>query len=319
MMNKTAYSTFNTVACAALLAAAGHAHGAGAVGCLIEPERVADLGTPTAGVIRSMLVDRGDRVRRGQVVAVLQDDIERASVDVAQSRAQADAEVRAALAGVELAQQKRDRSHDLHGRGFISAQALEQSQAETRVAEEKLLQAREQKRSLEKESALAKVRLGERTIRSPIDGVVVERYFTSGERVEEKPMVRVARVDPLRVEVILPSAMYGSVRAGNNGRVATDLPGMAPVVGTVSLVDKVLDPASGTFRVRMLLPNPDGRIPAGLRCKVEFDAPALAAALPTPTPPAPMVAPVRDSARPGLRMDFRGVTLNPGPASGRRM
>jgi RND family efflux transporter MFP subunit len=317
MMNKTAYSYLNATACAALLAAAGHAHGAGAVGCLIEPERVADLGTPAAGVIRSMLVDRGDRVRRGQVIAVLQDDIERASVDVAQSRAQADAEVRAALAGVELAQQKRDRSHDLHGRGFISAQALEQSLAETRVAEEKLLQAREQKRSLEKESALAKVRLGERTIRSPIDGVVVERYFTSGERVEEKPMVRVARVDPLRVEVILPSAMYGSVRAGNNGRVATDLPGMAPVVGTVSLVDKVLDPASGTFRVRMLLPNPDGRIPAGLRCKVDFDAPALAAAQHAPS--ALPAAPGRESAKPGLRMDFRGITMNPGPASGRRM
>ncbi|MET0961262.1 MAG: efflux RND transporter periplasmic adaptor subunit [Noviherbaspirillum sp.] len=314
MMIKTACFHFNAAACVALLAVAGRAHGAGAVGCLIEPERVADLGTPTAGVIRAMMVERGDRVRRGQVIAVLQDDIERATVDVAQSRAQADAEVRAALAGVELAQQKRDRSHELHGRGFISAQALEQSLTETRVAEEKLLQSREQKRSLEKESALARVRLGERTIRSPIDGVVVERYFSAGERVEEKPMVRVARVDPLRIEVILPSAMYGSVRAGGSGRVATELPGMTPVVATVSLVDKVLDAASGTFRVRMLLPNPDGRIPAGLRCKVEFDAPAMAAVR-----PAAVSATIPPVASPGLRMDFRGITMNPAPASGRRM
>lgn len=315
MMIKTAYFQMNAAACAALLATVGQAHAAGAVGCLIEPERVADLGTPTAGVIRSMMVERGDRVRRGQVIAVLQDDIERASVDVAQTRAQADAEVRAALAGLDLAQQKRDRSHDLHGRGFISAQALEQSLAETRVAEEKLLQAREQKRSLEKESALARVRLGERTIRSPIDGVIVERYFTSGERVEEKPMVRVARVDPLRVEVILPSSMYGSVGAGSSGRVTTDLPGMAPVPATVSLVDKVLDAASGTFRVRLLLPNPDGRIPAGLRCKVEFNAPAL-----TATKPAALPASAPASAKPALRMDFRGMTmLNPAPPGSRRM
>jgi RND family efflux transporter MFP subunit len=314
MMTRTACFKLNACAGIALLAAAGNALGAGAIGCLLEPERVADLGTPTAGVIRSMLVERGDHVRRGQVIAVLQDDIERATVDVAQSRAQADAEVRAAHAGVELAQQKRNRSNDLHKRGFISAQALEQALAETRVAEEKLLQAREQKRSLEKESALARVRLGERTIRSPIDGVVVERYFTAGERVEEKPMVRVARVDPLRVEVILPSAMYGGVRAGSSGRVATDLPGMTPVTATVSLVDKVLDAASGTFRVRMLLPNPDGRIPAGLRCKVEFDAPALAAAR-----PATLSAQGADGARPGLRMDFRGSSMNQAPAGARRM
>lgn len=314
MTIKTAYSHFNATACIALLAAAGQAHAAGAVGCLIEPERVADLGTPTAGVIRSMLVERGDHVRRGQVIAVLQDDIERASVDVAQSRSQADAEVRAALAGLDLAHQKRVRSHELHGRGFISAQALEQSLAETRVAEEKLLQAREQKRSLEKESTLARVRLGERTIRSPIDGVIVERYFTAGERVEEKPMVRVARVDPLRVEVILPSAMYGSVRTGSSGRVATDLPGMTPVVGTVSLVDRVLDAASGTFRVRMLLPNPAGRIPAGLRCKVEFDAPAA-----TAMQPATSAAPAQPGAKPDLKMDLRGMTMNLAPVSGRRM
>jgi RND family efflux transporter MFP subunit len=319
-MNDTTFFHIKAAACVALLAAAGHAQAAGAVGCLIEPERVADLGTAATGVIRSMLVERGDRVRRGQVIAVLQDDIERASVDVAQSRAQADAEVRAAHAGVELAQQKRDRSHDLHGRGFISAQALEQSLAETRVAEEKLLQAREQKRSLEKESALARVRLGERTIRSPIDGVVVERYFTAGERVEEKPMVRVARVDPLRVEVILPSAMYGSVRAGSKGRVATDLPGMAPVVATVSLVDKVLDAASGTYRVRMLLPNPDGRIPAGLRCKVEFDAlPVTAAASPPPAPSLPSPTPSLAAMKPALKMDFRDITMRPAPAAGRRM
>ena len=90
---------------------------------------------------------------------------------------------------------------------------------------------------------------------------------------------------------------------------------MAPVPATVSLVDKVLDAASGTFRVRMLLPNPDGRIPAGLRCKVEFNAPAL-----TATKPAALPASAPASAKPALRMDFRGMTmLNPAPPGSRRM
>jgi hypothetical protein len=49
------------------------------------------------------------------------------------------------------------------------------------------------------------------------------------------------------------------------------MPNAAPVTATVTLVDKVLDAASGTFRVRMRLPNRDGSVPAGLRCKVEFN------------------------------------------------
>jgi cobalt-zinc-cadmium efflux system membrane fusion protein len=113
--------------------------------------------------------------------------------------------------------------------------------------------------------------------------------------------------------VILPSTMYGSVRAGSTGRVATDLPGMPPVAATVSLVDKVLDAASGTYRVRMLLPNPDGRIPAGLRCKVEFDAPGITAAAVS------SFAPVPASVKPGLKMDFHGISMNAAPPAGRRM
>ncbi|MDB5772901.1 MAG: hypothetical protein JWM42_3275 [Burkholderia sp.] len=271
-MNNRRSSTGIAIACAVglLLAGLGHAWAAGPIGCLIEPERVAELGSPAIGVIKSIHVERGDRVQKGQVIAVLQDDVERASLEVADSRSNAEAEVRAALISLELARQRRERAEDLHAKGFIAAQALDQTIAETRVAEEKLLQAREQKRALGKELALARVRLSERTIRSPFDGVIVERYFSAGERVEEKPMVRVARVDPLRVEVVMPSNMYGKVKVGTTARVMPDLPGMAPVTATVSLVDKVLDPASGTYRVRMMLPNAKASIPAGLRCKVEF-------------------------------------------------
>lgn len=301
---------------AAILVASAPALAAGAVGCLIEPERVAELGTPTAGIIRQMLVERGDRVRRGQPIAVLQDDIERASADVAHSRAQTEAEVRAAQATLELAQQRTDRSKDLHAKGFISMPALEQSTAETRLAQERLLQAREQKRALEKEFALARVRLGERTIRSPFDGVVVERYFTAGERVEEKPMVRIAKVDPLRVEVILPSTMYGNIKTGSIGRIAPDLPGMEALAATVTLVDRVLDAASGTFRVRMLLPNPEASIPAGLRCRADFEP-----RRPNDLHPERAIAAVAAAAQPAyrLKMDLRPLASPLGSSLSKKM
>ena len=93
-----------------------------------------------------------------------------------------------------------------------------------------------------------------------------------GERVEEKPLLRVVKIDPLRIEAILPSALYGNIPTGSTARIQPELPNAAAVTATVTLVDKVMDAASGTFRVRLTLPNPDGAIPAGMRCKAEFAA-----------------------------------------------
>ncbi len=239
------------------------------IGCIIEPDEVVDVGSPVVGVIQS-IVKRGDRVRQGQVLAVLRNNVDRAALSVAQSRAAADADEKAALANYAFSKQRRERAEELVRKAFISKQALDQAIAEDEVAQQKLSQAREQRRVLAHEATLARQRLEERNIRSPIDGIIVERYLTAGERVEEKPLLRVVRIDPLRVEAILSSSLFGSVAPGSTARIVPDMPNSAPVTATVTLVDRVLDAASGTFRVRMRLPNHDGSIPAGLRCKAEF-------------------------------------------------
>lgn len=241
------------------------------IGCVIEPDEVVDVGSPVIGVISS-IVQRGDRVRRGQVLAVLRNNVDVAALSVAQSRAAADAEEKAARANLEFARQRRTRAEDLLQKEFISKQALDQAIAEDEVARQKLVQAQEQRRVLLREASLAQQRLEERTIRSPIDGVIVERYLTAGERVEEKPLVRVVRIDPLRVEAILPSALYGLITRGSSATIRPEMPNAPALQASVTLVDKVLDAASGTFRVRLQLPNRDGAIPAGLRCKAEFSA-----------------------------------------------
>ena len=241
------------------------------IGCIIEPDEVVEVGSPVIGVIQS-IVKRGDRVRKGAVLAVLRNDIDRAALSVAQSRAAADAEEKAAVANYDFSKQRRARAEELLRKEFVSKQALDQAIAEDEIAKQKLAQAREQRRIYVREASLAQQRLDERTIRSPIDGIIVERYLTAGERVEEKPLLRVVKIDPLRVEAILPSALYGQIAAGTTARIQPETPNSAPVTATVTLVDKVLDAASGTFRVRLQLPNPDGAVPAGLRCKAEFAA-----------------------------------------------
>lgn len=247
------------------------------IGCIIEPEEVVEIGSPVVGVIQS-IVKRGDTVKKGQVIAVLKSEVDRSALVVAQARASAEAEEKAALANYHFTKQKRVRSEELLKKEFISNQALDQAISEDEIARQKLALSREQRRILAGEASQARSRLEERTIRSPINGIVVERYLAAGERVEEKPLARVVTIDPLRVEAILPSALFGSIPMGSSARIVPESPNVAPVTATVTLIDRVLDAASGTFRIRMRLLNPGGQIPAGLRCKVEFDALATRAA-----------------------------------------
>jgi len=81
---------------------------------------------------------------------------------------------------------------------------------------------------------------------------VIERNVSPGERLSEEPALRLASLDPLHVEVILGAEYFPA---------------------KVTVVDPVIDPGSATFRVRLSLPNPGNRLPAGLRCQVEFEAP----------------------------------------------
>ena len=285
-------------AAGALLPAAALAQ---ALGCLIEPFRVSDVGSPIIGVIETVAVERGEHVRAGQVLATLRADVERQSLAVAQSKAQAMGELRAAEANADLARQKFARARDLADKQFISSQALEQARAEAMVAENRLAQAREQRDVYAREHELAQAQLGQRTIRSPIAGVVVERYLSPGERVEEKPIYRIATVNPLRVEVVLPATAYASVRQGMNVTVMPEFPGAGPRQARVTLVDRVIDGASNTFRVRMELPNADMSLPAGLRCKVDLGGPA-------PQRGSPLPAARRDGA--ALQLQMAPVLVN---------
>ena len=92
-----------------------------------------------------------------------------------------------------------------------------------------------------------------------------------------KPILKLAQIDPLRVEVVLPQAVFGKVAVGGLAMVRAEGGGV-PRQARVLVVDRVIDAASGMFGVRLELPNPGGAQPAGQRCKVEF--PGVGAGLP---------------------------------------
>jgi RND family efflux transporter MFP subunit len=247
------------------------------LGCLIEPERIADIGSQVIGVVESVKVERGDIVRKGQVLATLRANIERASVGVASSRSQVQADIRSAEANLALAELTQKRQETLVHMRFVTEQSLDKARADTEIAKQRLALSREELRTSQSELSLAHAQLDERTIRSPIDGIVTDRYIWPGERVEEKALFRIAKTNPLRVELLISASAYGTISKGMQIKIEPQIPSMPSLDAKVTLVDKLIDGASNTFRVRAEIPNPNSSIPSGLRCKVELpDADATA-------------------------------------------
>lgn len=239
--------------------------------CVMQPHFVVALGSPVNGLLVEIRVDRGDIVRRGQLVAKLESSVEEATVELADIRAQSDVELRTGRARLEFQMAKFARAQALNAKAVVSDEVKERIQAEKRLAELDVDQAELNMKVAALELKRARKILNKHTLLSPIDGVIVKRSLSVGEYVyEQAQVVTIAGIDPLNVEVFVPIARYGSIETGMSAEVRPEEPVGGVHVARVTVVDQVFDAASGTFGVRLELPNPDHSLPAGLKCKVRF-------------------------------------------------
>ncbi len=211
--------------------------------CLMEPAVQVALSSSVAGIIKSIEVDRGSTVKKGQKLVKLDATTELAAIKLAKAK-------------LEFGQRKVARTEELFREKFTSEYSVDEAVTETRLAEVELAQAR--------------TIYGLKTLASPISGLVVERLAEVGEFVSDDEILVLAQLDPLHIEVILPLEQLNSVREGMQATVYPGEPVGGEYMATVETVDQVLDAASGTFGVRLILPNPDSKLPAGLRCRVKF-------------------------------------------------
>ncbi len=246
--------------------------------CMIQPNQIVLVGSSVPGVVDEIAVERGDTITRGQVLAQLRANVERAALSVARERASQVGEGVVARSAQELARNELERANEMYAQKFVSKTYLEKQQAEAKGAGGRTEQASERNRLANREVELAQAQLAQRTIRAPVSGVVVERLVAPGELVDQKPLLRIASIDPLRVDVLVPAAAFGQIAPGLAANVVPELFNRSTHVAVVKTVDRVVDAASNTFRVRLELPNPSGALPAGLRCKIE-----LALKLPEPS------------------------------------
>ena len=244
----------------------------GDLDCLIQPRETVSISSPVDGVIDRVNVDRGDRVREGAVLVTLESSAERAAVAVARARAEQESAMKSSQTRLDFGVRRFDRTDEMFKKELVPLKELDEAETAKILAEHGVLEAKENLKVATLELERATVALELRTIKSPSSGVVVERLQHPGEFADAKkgPILKVARLDPLRVEVFVPVSMLGRIRVGTRGIVVPEPPLSTPHEAVVTVVDQVADAASGTFGVRLEMPNPDNRLPAGLKCKVRF-------------------------------------------------
>jgi membrane fusion protein (multidrug efflux system) len=211
--------------------------------CLIEPLLDVSVSSAVNGVVDRVLVERGEFVKKGQVLVELVAGIETAAYELAKARS-------------EFADRTNERNAELVEEKLISSNEKDSLETDALLAR------------LETREALEVLKL--RTLRSPISGVVADVAIDPGVVVDEQEMMRIAQLDPLNVEVVLPVALYGQIEKETQGVVRPEPPFERDYLANVVLVDRVVDAASGTFGVRLELSNSEGELPAGLKCTVRF-------------------------------------------------
>ena len=197
---------------------------------VVESEAQATLMPEATGTVTAIYVEEGDRVRRGQVLAV----IENASLDAGLARAEAEA----AKAEAELA-----RVQSLHDQGAVSNRDLEEARHLYETARTSLAEARGTQ--------------SHTRIVSPIAGTVAQRDLRYGEVAGGQPAFTVVDLERLRVVVKLPERDLSSLDVGQPATLTSVYDSETTVPGRIERISPTVDPMSGTVRTTVALDDPE--------------------------------------------------------------
>jgi membrane fusion protein (multidrug efflux system) len=235
-----------------------------------------EIAADATGRVVQTLVERGQAVRRGQIIAML----DSRTASLAATAAQAQAKV----AQSQLGQARRDceRVKQLLDSGSISQAEYDRQTAQCASQQWSAAAAEAQGQSATKT-------LGDSSIRAPFDGIVGERYVNVGQYVT--PSTRVASIyspDPLRLELTVPEANVAAIKPDMNVAFTVIAFGDQPFAGQVKYISPNVRETSRDLVVEAVVSNPDGRLKPGM-----FALARVLVATP-PTPVIPSSALVRD-------------------------
>jgi len=205
-----------------------------------EADRMVVISSQTDGQLANLLVQRGDTVVTGDLIAQI-------NVENRQDRV---TEARAILARRQL---EFNAANSLSERGFQSEVRLAEAKAELETAKSDFEQ--------------AKIELDYTEITAPIDGIVLQRMVEAGSFVDRgEEVIRIVDLDPIKIVGSVPESEVSLINLSQTARIEAISP--EPIQGTVTFIAPQADAATRTFEIEIAVPNPDNMIRAGLTAAI---------------------------------------------------
>ncbi len=218
-----------------------------ALPAILIPFRKLSLASPTEAKLRQLVGDEGDPVSQDQPLALLYSETE---------------EIDAKKAAKILEKAERD------------LRSTERLASDKVISEEKLIEQRLLRDIAQLEKDRADANLRDKTLSAPWKGVILRRLAEEGEIVVRgKPLFELVDYSQIYVQFYAEAALLGAFTKGSTLEVEIPGPSSPRIKATVRMIDPIVDPGSGLFRVKLLVPNPDLQIKPGVEAKVLFTPP----------------------------------------------
>lgn len=251
----------------------------------LEPYRSIEISPVESGVIQEVHVKEGERVTKGQKLISLDSDVIQARLEIAQFQAKVEGRLLAAKAEVELQQDRLDKLAPLVRSGTSNSAELARQAAALKQAQGNLLMAQEEIKTAEIQARQIEAELHRRAVISPIDGTVAEISKDVAEPVtaplnqQESFLIRIVQLDRLKCVGHVPAHLVSTL--GMESILDVKVPdrmGEKTVKGRIEFISPVIDPATATVRIRLILDNASGELHSGATAHILVPMPDGAAA-----------------------------------------
>ena len=262
------------------------AGGGGAAGAVLQatgyvtPRRRATVSTQITGTLTQVLIEEGDHVEKGQVLARLEDSALRAGLGAARANL-ASAQAQVATAQAQLAQAQADarRQEELVASGMVTKQAAEQARTAVATSVAQLDARRREADAVNAQLTQAQVNFDYTVVRAPFAGVVTEKAAQVGEIVSplsagggftRTGVGTIVDMDSLEIEVDVSEAYIGQVQANMPAEAVLDAYPDWKIPAHVIAIVPAADRGKGTVKVRVALEQKDARLVPDIGVRVSF-------------------------------------------------
>ncbi len=237
-----------------------------------EPVRKLDLIPPEPGIITTLTVHEGDRVKKHQLLGSLDCETQEVALEIAKANKAAHGKLDSAVAERDLRRWRLATLQKLRAEGHANDEEVNRAADEVAVAEANVLTALEQHATDSLEVDRIATMIERRMMRSPFDGIVTRVFREEKEFVgsNNTPVMTIMQLDKLRVIFTIPTALALRLKAGQT--VSLTFPNSDQrATGKIESISPVTDAESDTVRVKVLIDNKEGKYRCGVRCAINLN------------------------------------------------